>query len=129
MHNVEKCARSSSFISGWLRYHQTSALPSMPSLPTRSDPDTQDLPAGRPLALLTGTWAGRAVLIGTAVRLIALVLSRSIGGNFVLDVMGTAGTLALLLGLAIFIGRLIGLARRRLLWRVRRKLILSYIFV
>jgi sigma-B regulation protein RsbU (phosphoserine phosphatase) len=101
----------------------------MPSLPTRSDPDTQDLPAGRPLALLTGTWAGRAVLIGTAVRLIALVLSRSIGGNFVLDVMGTAGTLALLLGLAIFIGRLIGLARRRLLWRVRRKLILSYIFV
>jgi len=101
----------------------------MPSLPTRSDPDTQDHPAGRPLALVTGTWAGRAVLIGTAVRLIALVLSRSIGEHFVVDVMGTAGTLALLLGLAIFIGRLIGLARRRLLWRVRRKLILSYIFV
>ena len=101
----------------------------MPSLPTRSDPDTQDRPAGRPLALLTGTWAGRAVLIGTAVRLIAFVLSRSIGEHFVLDVMGTAGTLALLLGLGIFVARLIGLARRRLLWRVRRKLILSYIFV
>ena len=101
----------------------------MPSLPPRSDPDTQDHPAGRPLALVTGTWAGRAVLIGTAVRLIALVLSRSIGEHFVVDVMGTAGTLALLLGLGIFVARLIGLARRRLLWRVRRKLILSYIFV
>ncbi len=103
----------------------------MPSLTTRSDrPDSLDQPAGRPLALLTHTWAGRAVLIGTAVRLLATVLSRSIGGeHFVLDVMGTAGTLALLLGLGIFIGRLIGLARRRLLWRVRRKLILSYIFV
>jgi phosphoserine phosphatase RsbU/P len=102
----------------------------MPSLTSRSDrPAAVDQPAGRPLALLTHTWAGRAVLIGAGVRLIAVVLSRSIGDLFVLDVMGTAGTLALLLGLGIFIGRLIGLARRRLLWRVRRKLILSYIFV
>jgi len=96
----------------------------------RSDrPAAADQPAGRPLALLTQTWAGRAVLIGTTVRLIAVVLSRLVGDVFVLEVMGTAGTLALLLGLGIFIGRLIGLARRRLLWRVRRKLILSYIFV
>jgi serine phosphatase RsbU (regulator of sigma subunit) len=102
----------------------------MPFLTSRSDhQDAADQPAGRPLALLTHTWAGRAVLIGTAVRLIALVLSRAIGDHFVLEVMGTAGTLALLLGLGIFIGKLIGLARRRLLWRVRRKLILSYIFV
>jgi sigma-B regulation protein RsbU (phosphoserine phosphatase) len=102
----------------------------MPSLTSRTDHHAAaDQPAGRPLALLTRTWAGRAVLIGAAVRLIAVVLSRSIGDHFVLEVMGTAGTLALLLGLGIFIGRLIGLARRRLLWRVRRKLILSYIFV
>ena len=39
------------------------------------------------------------------------------------------GTLALLVGVAVFAGRLIALARRRLLWRVRRKLILSFIFV
>src|SRR4029453_6061719 len=130
MHNVEKCTSSSSFMSGWLRYHQTSAIAPMPSLTSRSDRQAAAAqPAGRPLALLTHTWAGRAVLIGAAVRLIAVVLSRSIGDHFVLEVMGTAGTLALLLGLGIFIGRLIGLARRRLLWRVRRKLILSYIFV
>jgi phosphoserine phosphatase RsbU/P len=88
-----------------------------------------DPPAGRPLTLLTRTWAGRAVIIGATVRLIAVALSRVVGDGFVLEVLGTAGTLALLLGLGIFIGRLIGLARRRLLWRVRRKLILSYIFV
>ena len=96
----------------------------------RSDhPAAADRPAGRPLDLLTRTWAGRAVIIGATVRLIAVALSRVIGAGFVLEVMGTAGTLALLLGLGIFIGRLIGLARKRLLWRVRRKLILSYIFV
>ena len=102
----------------------------MPSLTPRSDrPAAADQPAGRPLALLTHTWAGRAVLIGTVVKSVAVVLSRAIGDHFVLEVVGTAGTLALLLGLGIFVGRLIGLARRRLLWRVRRKLILSYIFV
>ena len=102
----------------------------MPSLTPRSDrPAAADQPAGRPLALLTHTWAGRAVLIGTVVKSVAVLLSHAIGDHFVLEVVGTAGTLALLLGLGIFVGRLIGLARRRLLWRVRRKLILSYIFV
>ncbi len=97
---------------------------------SRSDrPAAEAPPIGRPLALLTRTWAGRAVLIGASVRLIALMLVRVMGDNFVLDVMGTAGTLAVLLGLFNFIARLIGLARRRLLWRVRRKLILSFIFV
>ncbi len=42
---------------------------------------------------------------------------------------GSLGTLALLIGLAYFLVRLISLARKHLLWRVRRKLILSYILV
>ncbi len=45
------------------------------------------------------------------------------------EVVGSLGTLALLVGLAYFLARLISLARQHLLWRVRRKLILSYIFV
>src|SRR5689334_3832590 len=73
---------------------------------------------------LTGTWPGRAVLIGGLVKLTALALSRAVGDSFLIDVVGTAGTLALLIGLAYFIGQLIGLAKRQLLWRVRRKLIL-----
>ncbi len=46
-----------------------------------------------------------------------------------MELIGSLGTLALLIGLAYFIVRLISLARKHLLWRVRRKLILSYILV
>ncbi len=46
-----------------------------------------------------------------------------------MEVVGSLGTLALLIGLAYFLVRLISLARKHLLWRVRRKLILSYILV
>ncbi len=46
-----------------------------------------------------------------------------------LEVVGRQARSRCCWGLAYFLGRLIGLARRRLLWRVRRKLILSYIFV
>ena len=45
------------------------------------------------------------------------------------EVVGSLGTLALLVGLAYFVARLISLARQHLLWRVRRKLIISYILV
>ncbi len=81
------------------------------------------------LAALTGTWAGRAMLGGATVKLAALALSALVGDSFVVDVIGTAGTLALLAGIVGAIVRLVRLAKRRLLWRVRRKLILSYIFV
>ena len=81
------------------------------------------------LAALTSRWPGRAVIAGSLVKLLAVIALRVFQGNFVLEVIGTAGTLALIVGLLYFVGRLIALARRRLLWRVRRKLILSYIFV
>jgi phosphoserine phosphatase RsbU/P len=104
----------------------------MRPLTSRSDRSVStDPPATRSpaLAVLTHTWAGRAMLAGTVVKVAAVLLTRLIGDVFVIDVLGTAGTLALLLGLAVVIGRLIRLAQRRLLWRVRRKLILSYFFV
>ena len=44
-------------------------------------------------------------------------------------VVDTVAGLAAACGLAYFVFRLIVLAKRRLLWRVRRKLILSYIFI
>jgi phosphoserine phosphatase RsbU/P len=81
------------------------------------------------LVALAATWPGRAVLIGGIVKFSAVLASRALGNQFVVDVIGTAGTLALLLGLIAFLVRLVRLAKRRLLWRVRRKLILSYIFV
>jgi len=81
------------------------------------------------LHALVGTWPGRAVLIGGAVKLSSL-LSRSVIGEVnPIEIIGSLGTLALLVGLAYFLARLVSLARQHLLWRVRRKLIISYIFV
>ena len=46
-----------------------------------------------------------------------------------IDAVGTVGTLTLLAAIGYFTWRFIARAKRQLLWRVRRKLILSYIFV
>jgi phosphoserine phosphatase RsbU/P len=79
--------------------------------------------------LLLHTLPGRALVVGAAVRLLASLAQLIIGRTPLTDAIGTVGTLALLAGTGVFAARLIALARRRLLWRVRRKLILSFIFV
>ncbi len=78
---------------------------------------------------LVGTWPGRAVLGGGTVRLLALLLSQVVGEHPVIAVVGSLGTVALLVGLAFFVARLVTITRQRLLWRVRRKLTVSYIFI
>ena len=79
--------------------------------------------------LLMRTLPGRALVVGAAIRLLAWLAQLAVGRTPLTDAIGTVGTLALLAGITVFAARLIGLARRRLLWRVRRKLILSFIFV
>jgi serine phosphatase RsbU (regulator of sigma subunit) len=79
--------------------------------------------------LLLRTLPGRALVVGAAIRLLAWLAQLVVGRTPLTDAIGTVGTLALLAGITIFAARLIALARRRLLWRVRRKLILSFIFV
>ena len=81
------------------------------------------------LHALVGTWPGRAVLLGGSVKLASLVSRNTLGAVGLVEVVGSLGTLALLVGLAYFLARLISIARQHLLWRVRRKLIISYIFV
>lgn len=90
-----------------------------------------DHPQGRhPIVqALLQTLPGRAVLGGAGVKATAELAQQAAGDSLTLETLGTAGTLALLGGLGYFLIRLIGGARRHLLWRVRRKLILSYIFV
>ena len=51
------------------------------------------------------------------------------GRSAAIDAVGTVGTLTLLGAIGYFTWRFIARAKRQLLWRVRRKLILSYIFV
>jgi serine phosphatase RsbU (regulator of sigma subunit) len=76
------------------------------------------------------TLPGRAIVVGLAIKLTLYALSK-IGGGLppFLSVVDTVAGLAVAAGGAYFVFRLVILAQRRLLWRVRRKLILSYIFV
>ena len=79
--------------------------------------------------LLVHTLAGRALLAGAAIRLLVWVAQRVTGSHRALAIIGVAGTLVMLAGLAGFAWRLIARTRSRLLWRVRQKLILSFVFV
>jgi sigma-B regulation protein RsbU (phosphoserine phosphatase) len=78
---------------------------------------------------MLGSWPGRAVIAGSLVKLASLVVRGFAGSVPAVEVVGSLGTLALLIGLAYYLARLITLARRHLLWRVRRKLIISYLLI
>ena len=98
------------------------ALPPLP-------PGAVDRRAGVRGALLH-TLPGRAIVIGLAVKIVVFAV-RAAAGTIptFLAVIDTVAGLAAAVGLAYFAARLIVLAKRRLLWRVRRKLILSYVFI
>ena len=79
---------------------------------------------------LFGTLPGRAIVIGVAIRLGVYAVGAVTGGVPVfLSVIDTVASIGLAIGAAYFAYRLILLGKRRLLWRVRRKLILSYVFI
>jgi sigma-B regulation protein RsbU (phosphoserine phosphatase) len=79
--------------------------------------------------LLFDTWPGRLFLISAAVKLV-VALWRVTGALPALArVASGIATIGLALAVAIFAWRLFVQIKRRLLWRVRRKLILSYIFI
>src|SRR5579871_1702371 len=76
------------------------------------------------------TLPGRTIVVGLAIKLALYAVAKVIGGlPPFLTVVDTVAGLAVAAGGVHFAFRLIVLAQRRLLWRVRRKLILSYIFV
>ena len=79
---------------------------------------------------LLKTLPGRAIVIGLAIKLIDLALERLLGTvPAFLGVVDTMAGVAIAIGAGYFLLRLIVFAKRRLLWRVRRKLILSYVFI
>jgi len=81
-------------------------------------------------APLFDTWPGRAILLGVVAKLATSLAGVALGGTPAwLSFVDTLGSLAILGGAAYFIVRLFVLAKRRLLWRVRRKLLLSYFFI
>src|SRR6478609_10093623 len=98
----------------------------------------------RPVALLPGdtpsrwqvtrtwllrTFPGRALVLGLVIKAITWPLGFFSPLPPALDAINMVGSLALLFALAYGLTRFGVWAKRGLLWRVRRKLILSYVFV
>lgn len=78
---------------------------------------------------LLRTLPGRAILIGAAVKLVVFALTLVSQPPGFLRLLDTVASVALVAGGAYFLARGMALAQSRLLWRVRRKLIISYIFI
>src|SRR3990170_1247322 len=91
-------------------------------------------PQPGPRELLFVTWFGRLFLIAAGLKVVLAVGRVVIGADpdnlpgFV-RVLSAAATIGLAVAIGVFTWRLFILIKRRLLWRVRRKLILSYIFI
>ena len=97
------------------------------ALPPSALPAAAPAPSTRDILLRS--WPGRLFVVATGLKLV-LTLVRLFGElPAFLSVLNTLATLALLVALSYFVARLFVLVKRRLLWRVRRKLILSYIFI
>lgn len=79
--------------------------------------------------LLTRSRAGRLFLASAAVKLVLAALRLAIELPAVLELIASAATVGLVASVGWFVWRLFLQLKRRLLWRVRRKLILSYIFI
>ena len=79
--------------------------------------------------LLLNSWPGRLFIIATIFKIVVSLI-RIVGDppRFI-QIINTAATIGLAFSALYFVTRFIFLVQRRLLWRVRRKLILSYIFI
>jgi sigma-B regulation protein RsbU (phosphoserine phosphatase) len=78
---------------------------------------------------LLGTWPGRILIASAVLKILLALVASARPLPPVLAALGTAASLALIAALAYYVARLVARIKRRLLWRVRRKLILSYIFI
>ena len=80
-------------------------------------------------AWLLRTIAGRLLIAGVVMKLVAWSLGVTGWRPGLFNTLDTLGGLAILLSALVIGYRVYVIARYRLLWRVRRKLILSYIFI
>ncbi|HEX5473097.1 MAG TPA: SpoIIE family protein phosphatase [Vicinamibacterales bacterium] len=78
---------------------------------------------------LLRSWPGRLFLLSAALKVLVALWRLAMPLPAAGEVLGTVATIGILVALGYFVVRLFVLIKRRLLWRVRRKLILSYIFI
>lgn len=104
--------------------------PDSPGTARLEAPSAHDLPSlPSPRALLLEHWAGRLLIGGLATRFLLQLVSTVAGAATPLDLLRRLATIAAIIGGAVVLWRVSRVLRLRLLWRVRRKLILSYFFI
>jgi sigma-B regulation protein RsbU (phosphoserine phosphatase) len=78
---------------------------------------------------LLRTLPGRAIVAGVVVKALIFLVGVAAPLPAFLRALDTVGSVAVAIGGAYFLVRGLAFAQQRLLWRVRRKLIISYIFI
>jgi len=80
-------------------------------------------------AILFDTWPGRLFLISASIKLVVALWRMTGALPGAMSVVSGAATIGLVIAVGVLAWRLFVQIKRRLLWRVRAKLILSYIFI
>ncbi len=103
-----------------------SALRRRVTAPGMPAPAPGPVPTARDLLL--HSWAGRLFISSTAVKVLVGLLRLAVDLPLFLRIVSGVATLGLVVSVLDFGWMLFLAAKRQLLWRVRRRLILSYIF-
>ena len=107
-------------------------MPSPPSLPRRRATRIGGRPASRADLVrhwATSTFSGRAVVGGFVVKVVAFALGLIAGPAGWIELIDTFGDLSIIVGALVLMVLVFADMKQRLLWRVRRKLTVSYIFI
>src|SRR3954462_1963815 len=95
----------------------------------RPPPRPASAPPPSPRELLLSTWYGRLFIAAAVVKFVIALWRVTAALRAAARVVSGAATIGLAVALFMFAWRLFTQIKRRLLWRVGRKLILSYIFI
>ena len=95
--------------------------PTLPPASAETSVSTRDL--------LLHSRAGRLFIAAAAVKAVIAVFRQFGDLPLLVRIVNGASTIALAVAVGFFVSRLVVLMKRRLLWRLRRRLILSYIFI
>ena len=108
---------------------RASRLPAPPPLfrALTADAPEPGLLALRRLLLLR--WPGRALFGGLTLRLLVLLADWAFGGTVVTRLVGISASLAIIVGGAVVGWWIFQRGRARLLWRVRDRLVVSYVLI
>ena len=79
--------------------------------------------------LLFHSWAGRLFIVAAGLKILFGIIRQFATLPTFIGLINSTATVAMAVSLGFFVWRLFQLMKRRLLWRLRRRLILSYIFI